>query len=470
MLVRDHHKQPHLTTSSPRGGTGKNSCADIVMASPVSKPCEGAVIGEDYVRMLMQTIRNHDGEKLALLQRIDECIKPEYEESQRLRGEVNEKEKKLGELERELSENRLMLQEERERADRLLYENTVLHAQAEEDRKRIASFLQLHRPSNEGFAAVTGVSPSTATATTGRSRSLHGNEKKQPLYTSLGKNNASIHPQKGKGGSGNSNIGGGGGGGGVDGGTMSLRQAVRNQHSTGEKDASFIETNAALQEMALPTSPSLNLVSALKEEVHMLQEQLDAQRSMYEHERAKRVDEERERTRCHEDIVSQHLSTISRLQKLHQTTLADLIRYRHDSQIEQRELRGTVEGLRASVAEANAALQTERRRHASDLQRAMGRRGDDSVLLLQRLRHELDGRRAAAAAVAERHASVLAAREAEVRRLRAALRRSRRRQQRAEERHRLELHGVSSEVSLMRQALRAMEKRVYYSHGRCLDA
>ncbi|ESL07131.1 hypothetical protein TRSC58_05186 [Trypanosoma rangeli SC58] len=138
--------------------------------------------------------------------------------------------------------------------------------------------------------------------------------------------------------------------------------------------------------------------------------------------------------------------------------------------IEQRELRGTMENLRISLDEALTVAENDRRRHAADLQLMQRRVGDNADTILRRLRQELGECRAVTAAEKEQLSALLAAREAEIEQVRGELKRAKQREKRLEERHQLELEGVNSEVNLMRQAIRAMEKRVYYSQCRSLSA
>ncbi|EAN91389.1 hypothetical protein, conserved, partial [Trypanosoma cruzi] len=120
--------------------------------------------------------------------------------------------------------------------------------------------------------------------------------------------------------------------------------------------------------------------------------------------------------------------------------------------------------------EALTIVETDRRLHAADLQLMQRRMGDNTDTVMRRLRQELEECRALSLVEKEQNAALLAAREAEIEKLRGELKRERRRQRRVEERHRLEFEGVNSEVSLMRQAVRAMEKRVYYSQYHSLSA
>ncbi|RNC30064.1 hypothetical protein TcCL_Unassigned07426, partial [Trypanosoma cruzi] len=126
--------------------------------------------------------------------------------------------------------------------------------------------------------------------------------------------------------------------------------------------------------------------------------------------------------------------------------------------------------LRVSLDEALTIVETDRRRHAADLQLMQRRMGENTDTVMRRLRQELEECRAFSLVEKEQNAALLAAREAEIEKLRGELKRERKRQRRVEERHRLEFEGVNSEVSLMRQAVRAMEKRVYYSQYHSLSA
>ncbi|KAF8302748.1 hypothetical protein TcYC6_0043610 [Trypanosoma cruzi] len=454
--MKDYHSSPPLTVYPPacRMGDGAGSCA--IVASPVSQPCEGAVIGDDYVRMLLHTIREHDAEKLALAQRIEDCVKPERAETQRLRRELAKKDQEIGKLQQELSETCLMLQEERERANRLLHENTVLHAQAGDDRARIASLLRLRQQAKAAPAAASSEEDANADGRQQR----QGRDRKQSS-TPVAEQSRFSSPFHRKSNKSSNSFGGGG--------TMSLRQAVLAPQPAAGEELLKLEADTAVQE-ALQPPRSSTVVTALGEEVHMLQEQLDAQRATYEQERKKRLLEERERARRHAEDVERYIRTIDDLHALHQKSLADLIHYRHDTRIEQQEMHATIEKLRVSLDEALTIVETDRRRHAADLQLMQRRMGENTDTVMRRLRQELEECRAFSLVEKEQNAALLAAREAEIEKLRGELKRERKRQRRVEERHRLEFEGVNSEVSLMRQAVRAMEKRVYYSQYHSLSA
>ncbi|CCW63496.1 unnamed protein product [Phytomonas sp. EM1] len=63
------------------------------------------------------------------------------------------------------------------------------------------------------------------------------------------------------------------------------------------------------------------------------------------------------------------------------------------------------------------------------------------------------------------HEEALQEKQARVEALEAALRREKLLRKRAEERHRLEMEGVQSELDLMRQSLRQMEKKVFFRNA-----
>ncbi|RNF07696.1 hypothetical protein TraAM80_03218 [Trypanosoma rangeli] len=454
--MQDNYRSPLLAAASPPCMTVGVAGSSVIVASPVSQPCEGAVIGDDYVRMLLRTIRGHDAEKLALVQRIEDCVKPERAETQRLRRELAKHDQEIVKLQQDLSEARLMLQEERERANRLLHENTVLHAQVEDERMRLTSLICLHQEAKGAFTA--GASEDAAKAD-GRRRP-HGGDVRPSSTPVTGKSRLNLPFHRNSNKSADRTR---------ENGTMSLRQAVLHPSSAAGEDGLNVAAAAAVQ-AALQPPPSSTLVTALSEEVQMLQEQLDAQRATYELERTKRLREERERTRQHAEDVARYIATIDHLHALHQKSLADLIHSRHDMRVEQQELRGTIEKLRISLDEALAVAENDRRRYAADLQLMQRRVGDNADTILRRLRHELGECRAVTTAEKEQLAALLTAREAEIEQVRGDLKRAKQREKRLEERHRLDLDGVNSEVNLMRQAIRAMEKRVYYSQCRSLSA
>ncbi|CCD13662.1 unnamed protein product [Trypanosoma congolense IL3000] len=393
----------------------------VAGTAPTSSPhVEMTAIGDDYVKLLLNTIKQQDVEKLSLLDRIESCLKPEQEEAQRLRHEVVLKNEELGKLKRELSEVRLMLQEERERTTRLMYESVVLHAQAEDNRVTIS---KLMKQNNNATKSKDSKSPDS------------------PVFTTGGHHSTSklIGQQK-----------------------ISLRQAVatRQGASAGDGAASQFDSPEA---DAFP--PSGSLLTALRDEVELLKSLLDTQRTMYENEWASRLHEERELERLRSEATASHLATIERLHKLHQTSLADLIRTRHEMRIEQRQLRGSVDRLQAALNDTVTTLNEERRQHSASLKEQRRLANESATVVTERLRKELQERRALSAAQEKQHTALLAQREAELKELRAERARDKRRLRQLEERYRLEREGVHNEVNLMRQELRAMEKRVYLSNS-----
>ncbi|EAN79618.1 hypothetical protein, conserved [Trypanosoma brucei brucei TREU927] len=378
---------------------------------------EAVAITEDYVRMLRHTIKQHDAEKLALIERIDSCLKPEQAEAQRLRCEAAQRVEELGKVQRELSETRSMLQEERERANRLMYENVALHAQAGDDRATIAALMKQTAAARSGAQKLPNPTASTSPTRRTTSKRRSGQQ------------------------------------------TISLRQACATQQhdTTGDEDP---YTSNSANELS---SPSSALVAALREEVEMLKSLLDAQRAMHETERASRLQEERELERRRTEMTGTHLASIERLHGLHQASLADLIQTRHDMRIENRELRGTVERLQVALSDALATLKEERQKHTVDLQRQRQIADENAKVVTERLRRQLQERRALLITERERYGALLVQRGAELTRLREERTKDKKRLRELEKWRRLEVEGVNSEVNLMRQELRAMQRRMWFS-------
>ncbi|PWU98507.1 hypothetical protein C4B63_12g181 [Trypanosoma cruzi] len=103
--------------------------------------------------------------------------------------------------------------------------------------------------------------------------------------------------------------------------------------------------------------------------------------------------------------------------------------------LNSREMHATIEKLRVSLDEALTIVETDRRRHAADLQLMQRRMGDNTDTVMRRLRQELEECRALSLVEKEQNAALLAAREAEIEKLRGELKRERKRQRRVEERH-----------------------------------
>ena len=87
----------------------------------------------DYNRYLVASLEACDGEKQFIINKLDDVATAQSKLGD-LRDELRLKERTIFQLQHDLSEHRLMLQEEREKVARLINENAVLQAQAEDDR------------------------------------------------------------------------------------------------------------------------------------------------------------------------------------------------------------------------------------------------------------------------------------------------------------------------------------------------
>jgi len=218
---------------------------------------------------------------------------------------------------------------------------------------------------------------------------------------------------------------------------------------------------------AQQSQPGSALVASLSAEVKTLQQLLDEQRAAYERDRAKQIADTR---RMEQDLhreLKKHSSTIDELhRRLHQA-VSELCVYRHDAQITERRLRGEVEILTARAAEAERLLSVERSRRSADVQSALESQHARTGHVVDHVRNRLAETEEKARKDVAKRDKAIAALEDTVRRAQDEAARERRIRVRCEQRLSAEQQGRLSDVGLLRQQLRALEKRVFFNtiHG-----
>ncbi|CAG9570205.1 conserved hypothetical protein [Leishmania major strain Friedlin] len=416
--------------------------------------------------------------------------------------ETQQREAELQHLRNERSDLSLQVQEERERSTRLLHENTALYAHQAEQREQLGKLVELCRARGRRLRALSNQNSRAAGSTSHRRRSMEtdagastgascddaraadfGDEAStlELSRTEVGTKGAgaaamaaacspspalasppasmSIHKAVGA--------------------TASARRpalspspaALGNVAEDAEM-AALLNVPYKLQVPSTPFGPSAHTITAntaatahllaLNEEVNMLRQQLEEQRITYEQERGVRTTENDELHRRHLEKEAKYLATIDQLEVLHEESLRDLVQYRHTTEKQLRDVRGQVDWLRAALQEALDLAEKERRRQHNEVYATEQRMSRQYYPKVQSLHAELEECRRGALAQAQENAKVIAQKDALVAELRHKLKAEVSHRRRIEERYQLEMKGVHSELDLMRQSLRQMERRVYY--------
>lgn len=198
----------------------------------------------------------------------------------------------------------------------------------------------------------------------------------------------------------------------------------------------------------------------------MLRQQLEEQRGTYEQERGARTREDDEHHRRAQEQLAHYATTVQQLESLHEESLRELVQYRHSTEKQLRDVRGQVEWLRVALQNALELAEKDRRQQHNEVYATEQRMSKQYYPKVQSLHSELAEYRRSAAAQAKDHAAALAKKDAQIAELQLKVKAETTQRRRVEERHRLEMDGVHSELDLMRQSLRLMERRVYYRNVR----
>lgn len=486
-----------------------------------------AVASAAYVQALMGLIDRHGESVLEMTAAIDalrERREHRYAEAEQV---TQQQAAELHHLRGERADLALQVQEERERSTRLLHENTVLHAQRAEQREQLGKLVELcrargkrlrvlgsaasgarvaaavgaasaaaedrsdldhdtelarlghgQRSSSNGIAGEPGTSarpgapPAAAVAATTAASAMPSSP---PASLSIhraaglaasrgGVSSAFPTPAAGAASSSLSLDGIA-----DDAEVAALLNVPYKLHvaasPSGAAGSSSSTSSAAPHIITANTAATAHLL-ALTAEVNMLRQQLDQQRITYEHERGLRSREADEVHRQHLDQEAKYRAALEQLELLHEESLRDLVQYRHATEKQLRDVRGQVDWLRAALQEALDLAEKDRRRQHNEVYATEQRISRQYYPKVQSLHAEVEECRRSSLAQAHDHAKLLAEKEALVEELQQRLRAEASQRKRIEERYRLEMEGVHSELDLMRQSLRQMERRVYYRDAR----
>ncbi|KPA77013.1 hypothetical protein ABB37_07367 [Leptomonas pyrrhocoris] len=479
-------------------------------ASPT--PAEvSAVASASYVQALMELIDQHSTDVQQVTSKIDALRAQREAYHADLARELPQREADLQELRNECSDLTLQVQEEQERSTRLLHEATVLHTQQAAQREQLGRLVELCRArgkrlrafyyhmkggggargsrfveederglaegdveagralssqpatfADDGIAAVAARSPVVKPSSA--PPSVH------PVSLSIHKASCGreARPFLGSGG-----------------GVVSMQEIGDDAELAAILNLPYkvclprTPPSSPSPSSAAPLSPhdaattasgftvTANAAStaqllARAEEVNMLRQQLEEQRGAYEQERGARTREDNERHRRAQEQLARYAATVEQLESLHEESLRELVQYRHHSEKQLRDVRGQVEWLRVALQNALELAEKDRRQQHNEVYATEQRMSKQYYPKVQSLHSELAEYRRVSAAQARDHAAAIAQKDEQIAALQQRLKAETTQRRRAEERHVLEMKGVHSELDLMRQSLRQMERRVYY--------
>ncbi|KAG5484758.1 hypothetical protein LSCM1_06580 [Leishmania martiniquensis] len=461
-----------------------------------------AVASAAYVRALMELIEAHEAGVRQVTASIDDLRLQREARYTEFKQEVQQREVELQNLRNERSDLTLQVQEERERSTRLLHENTVLYAHQAEQREQLGRLVELCRARGQRLRALSKQNYKAAGGNLHRPRPMDVGAGVPGGASCEGARAADAEEEdstqelsragpyfKGSGVSANAAASSTWPALESPPASMSIHKAVGTANSAGRSAstpspaalggladdaevAALLNVPYKVQVPSAPLGSSLHTITAstgttaqllaLNEEVNMLRQQLEEQRITYEQERGARSRENDELHRKHLEQEAKCRATIEQLELLHEESLRDLVQYRHSSEKQLRDARGEVDWLRAALQEALDLAEKERRRQHNDVYATEQRMSHQYYPKLQSLHAELEECRRGAFAQAHESAKAIAQKDELIEELQRKLKAEAKQRKRIEERYRLEMKGVHSELDLMRQSLRQMERRVYY--------
>ena len=120
----------------------------------------------DYITFLEAQLEKSDGERMMVVGQI-EGLAAHFGQLTALRSELADRTHQLAIAQQQLSQEALLVQEEREKVARLMNENAVLSAQTDDDRAKIASLIGLRRAEMGVTSGPAGLHPSLLAAAAG---------------------------------------------------------------------------------------------------------------------------------------------------------------------------------------------------------------------------------------------------------------------------------------------------------------
>lgn len=221
-----------------------------------------------------------------------------------------------------------------------------------------------------------------------------------------------------------------------------------------------------LAAMKPPEATTVSQVVALMEEVQMLRQQIDAQRSAYEKERNLRMLEERRQHREFAEERENFAATLKRTEELSECCLQELVSSRQTYEQKLHASASEITALKKNLMEALDFAEKVQRENNQTVAHAEGaaemkfkqRIADmKSGIALRKKRWEEERRQLV---------ELLEDKQARLTSLSTQLSAAREKLRKEEQRFALEKQGAESELQLMRQSLRQLEKKLYFAKAR----
>jgi hypothetical protein len=415
----------------------------------------------DYNDFLVKSLESHDTEKRDIIMRIDE-IAAAQDSLGDVRTQLLQRTSEFHSAQRNIVDLKAALAEEREKTSRLIAENQTYQATLLDERAKLHTLLAMRKAELEGGVA------RGSNATNGGVVPIGGSGR-TPVLISI--------PHKRTNGFGKT----------TPTHTLSLRSVVANgiagmqSSPTGASDsAPATVADSVSPSVRVDASSSLHmghstvnggggsasLVVHLSDEVRTLKTLLDDQRSAFDHERIARVAEERSRAQEQSVVMEKMSRTIDHLQKMVNLSTKELVETKHQLQTMQRKLLADIEVLSSRLRESEQLLDAQRARHTDDLRTAVDAQRTQTHDLTTRLREVVADRD-------ERHAAEKEKLEKNILDLTRRLEltkdeceRERRIRIRVEHQHKAADEGHQSDLALLKQQLRRIEKRLYFTSAK----
>lgn len=483
--ARDHHHKENDSGGYEGNGNGNDDPMDSD-AFYTRILAEGPSIDEvadratsTYVRGLLEALHRGSIDTAAVLTRLDDLARAREQLHAPDALQLRASQAQVQLLRQEAAHATLRLQEEQERSARLLHENTVLHTQEAEQRQRLTALVALakHRgralqqrkkSGGGGGAGVSRLDPFAMDDNRDNDNDDYDDQKGGGVMLSP------MRPSN----------------------TLSLRAATNaapsvyktsaaalltgpsnHNHMSSSREVAFtanaIDNDSGsnddcelLDALRPSNSATAAHIVAITAETQSLRRQLDEQRALYERERGVRLQQEREEHRRQQTVADRQGQTIHHLQELHECALRDLVTYRHATDRELATQSGQVDWLKQALVEAIAVAEAAKRRHNVTATAASLKASERLRPMMRSLSVQLHDHRLTAQQQRQRYESAIEDRERSLAELRLAVKNERSLRRRVEERHRFEVQGVRSELDMMRQALRQVEKKVFFSNAR----
>lgn len=205
---------------------------------------------------------------------------------------------------------------------------------------------------------------------------------------------------------------------------------------------------------------------ALTEEVQMLRQQMDEQRVSYEKERARRSVEERQQHRRFTEEREGYVMELQRLEELNECCLRDLVQCHRMLGPQLKDAEREILALKKALMEALDMAEKAHKEKTASVACAENAASTKYKQRIEDMRHHSIRREKEWETERKHFLEVVEEQQRRARELAAALSQAKATLKKETTRFQLEKKGAESELLLMRQSLRQLEKKVYFTKAR----